>query len=65
MKAAVKPGSVQRGSVPLAPIIRAASPALANSPDKGLAALAPAQLCWALLGVSALTLLLQLWNYFS
>ena len=65
MKAAVKPGSVQRGSVPLAPIIRATSPALANSPAKGLAALAPAQLCWALLGVSALTLLLQLWNYFS
>ena len=65
MKAAVKPGSVQRGGVPLAPIIHAASPALANSPAKGLGALAPAQLCWALLAVSALTLLLQLWNYFS
>ena len=65
MKAAVKPGSVQPGSVPLAPIIRAASPAVANSPAKGLGALAPAQLCWALLGISVLTLLLQLWNYFS
>jgi hypothetical protein len=62
---AVKPGSVQRGSVPLAPIIRAASPVVANSPAKGLGALAPAQLCWALLGISVLTLLLQLWNYFS
>ena len=63
-KAAVKPGSVHP-SVPLAPIIRAASPAVANSPAKGLGALAPAQLCWALLGISVLTLLVQLWNYFS
>jgi hypothetical protein len=65
MKAALKPGSVQPCTVPLAPIIRAASPAVANSSAKGLGALAPAQLCWALLGISVLTLLLQLWNYFS
>ena len=65
MKAAVKSGRVQPHSVPLAPIIRAASPAVANSPAKGLGALAPAHLCWALLGISVLTLLLQLWNYFS
>jgi hypothetical protein len=65
LKAAVKPGGVQRGSVPLAPIIRAASPVVANSPAKGLGAIAPAQLCWALLGISVLTLLMQLWNYFS
>ena len=65
MKAALKPGSVQPGSVPLAPIIRAASPAVANSPAKGLGVLGPAQLCWALLGISVLTFLLQLWNYFS
>jgi hypothetical protein len=64
MKAAVKPGSVHPGSVPLVPIIRAASPTVANSPAKGLGALAPAQLCWALLGTSVLSLLLQLWNYF-
>jgi hypothetical protein len=64
-KAAVKPGSVHPGSVPLASIIRAASPSVANSPAKGLGALAPAQLCWALLGISVLTLLVQLWNYFS
>src|SRR4029077_8937356 len=31
MKAAVQPGSVHSGSVPLVPIIRAASPAVANS----------------------------------
>ena len=65
MKAALKPGSGQPGSVPLAPIIRVASPAVANSSAKGLGALAPAQLCWALLGISVMTLLLQLWNYFS
>ena len=65
MKVAVKPGRVQPGSVPLAPIIRAALPAVANSPAKGLGVLAPAQLCWALLGISVLTLLMQLWNYFS
>jgi hypothetical protein len=65
MKAVLKPGSVQPGSVPLAPIIRAASPAVANSPAKGLGALGPAQLCWVLLGISVLTFLLQLWNYFS
>ncbi len=45
-------GQRAAGSVPLAPIIRAASPAVANSPAKGLGALAPAQLCWALLGIS-------------
>jgi len=65
LKAAVKPGNVHPGSVPLAPIIRAASPVVANSPAKGLGAIAPAQLCWALLGISVLTLLMQLWNYFS
>jgi len=65
MKSALKPGNVQLGSVPLAPIIRATSPAVANSPAKGLSALTPAQLCWALLGISVLTLLLQIWNYFS
>jgi len=62
---AAKPGRVQPGSVPLAPIIRAALPEVANSPAKGLGVLAPAQLCWALLGISVLTLLMQLWNYLS
>jgi hypothetical protein len=65
MRGAVKPGRVQPGSVPLVPIIRAALPAVANSPAAGLRAIAPAQLCWALLGISVLTLLMQLWNYFS
>jgi hypothetical protein len=64
LKAVVKPGSVQRDGVPLAPINRA-SPVVANSAAKGLGALAPARLCWALLGFSVLSLLLQLWNYFS
>ena len=65
MKSALKPGNVQLGKVPLAPIIRTTSPAVANSPAKGLSSLSPAQLCWALLGISGLTFLLQLWNYFS
>ena len=64
-KVAAKPGRVRPSSVPSVPIIRAALPAVANSPVKGLRALAPAQLCWALLGISVLTLLMQLWNYFS
>src|SRR5262245_15259312 len=46
LKAATKLGGVQRSSAPLAPLIRAASPRVANSSAKGLGALAPAQLCW-------------------
>jgi hypothetical protein len=65
IKIAVKLSNVQPANVPLAPVIRAARPTVANSPAKGLAALAPAQLYWALLGISALSLLTQLWNYFS
>jgi hypothetical protein len=65
VKAAVKLSDVQPAKVPLSPLIRTAPPAVANSPVKGLGALAPVQLCWALLSISALTLLVQLWNYFS
>jgi hypothetical protein len=65
MKAAVKLSNVQPASVPLASAIRTAPPVVANPPPKGLGQSVPAQLCWALLGISALTLLIQLWNYFS
>jgi hypothetical protein len=62
---ALSPGAPGSSKPGLSPIIRATSPAVANSPAKGLSALTPAQLCWALLGISVLTLLLQIWNYFS
>ena len=65
IKAAVKLSNVQPASVPLASAIRTAPPVVANLPPKGLGESVPAQLCWALLGISALTLLIQLWNYFS
>jgi hypothetical protein len=65
MKAAVKLSNVQPARVPLASAIRTAPPVVANPPPKGLGESVPAQLCWALLGISALTLLIQLWNYFS
>lgn len=65
MKAAVKPGSIQPVGVPLPPVIRTGSPAVATASPRGWRASVPAQLCWALLGISVLTLLMQLWNYFS
>jgi len=65
LKGAMKPGNVPRASVPLTPVIRAPSPVVANSPAKGLDALAPVHLCWTLLGISVLSLLSQLWYYFS
>jgi hypothetical protein len=58
LKAAIKWGNAR-------PAIRAVSPAVANPPARGLDALAPVQLCWALLSISTLTLIMQLWNYFS
>jgi hypothetical protein len=65
MKAAVKLSNVQPASVPLASVKRTAPPVVANPPPKGLGESVPAQLCWALLGISVLTLFMQLWNYFS
>ena len=65
MKATVKLG-VQPASVPSAPVIRTTPPsAVANPPPQVLVEAVPTQLCWALLGISALTLLIQLWTYFS
>ena len=64
IKAAVQPGNIQ-SAMPLAPVIRSTPPPVAHSPLKGLGALAPARLCWALLGLSLLSLVMQLWNYFS
>lgn len=65
MKATVKL-SAQPASVPSAAAIRTAPPAaVAHPAPQGLVESVPTQLCWALLGVSALTLIIQLWTYFS
>ncbi len=46
--------------------VRTTAPAkVANPGSAGLFASVPTRLCWALLGISALILLIQLWIYFS
>jgi len=47
------------GSVPASPIT-----VVTSRPVHGLD-LVPRSFCWGLLGISALTLLIQIWNYFS
>ena len=65
MKATVKLGSVQPVSVPASPFVRHAPPGVANpSPPRFLETI-PTQLCWVVLGISALILLIQLWTYFA
>jgi hypothetical protein len=64
-KATVKLGTMQpAGSVP-SPIIRGGLPAVAKPPPRGLVEAVPTQLCWALLAISGLALLTQLWTYLS
>jgi hypothetical protein len=65
MKATVKLGSIQSGSVPASPVIRGAPPAVANPPPPRFLETIPTQLCWMVLGISALILLIQLWTYFA
>jgi hypothetical protein len=65
MKATVKLGSVQPAGGAPGPILRTGLPAVANPPPRGLIESVPTQLCWALLVISAFTLLIQLWTYFS
>ena len=65
MKATVKLGTTQPPSAPPISSIRTAPPAVAPVPPVALVESVPATFCWALLGVSALTLLIQLWTYFS
>ncbi|MGH8092779.1 MAG: hypothetical protein ACREIF_04840 [Chthoniobacterales bacterium] len=57
----------QPASVPPAGVIHAPAPpsAVARPRASGLLESVPMRLCWALLGVSALILLIQLWTYFS
>jgi hypothetical protein len=66
MKATVKLSGPAPSSAPPAGVIRTAPPpAVATTPPAGLVESVPMPLCWALVGISALTLLLQLWTYFS
>ena len=66
MKATVKQTPIRHPGAPPAGVIRAAlPPSVANSPKPGLIEAVPTQFCWALFGVSALLLFIQLWTYFS
>jgi hypothetical protein len=65
MKATVKLGSIQPVSVPASPFIRSAPPAGAHPPPQRFLETIPTQLCWVVLGISALILLIQLWTYFA
>ena len=65
MKATVKLSNVQPPIAPPASIIRTAPGTVANPPPPALLDAVPTQFCWALLGVSALLLLIQIWIYFS
>ncbi len=65
MKATVRLSNIQPSSAPPGGVVRAAPLSVASPPPAALVELVPATFCWALLGVSALTLLIQLWTYFS
>jgi hypothetical protein len=66
MKATVKLTPLRTPSAPPAGVVRLAPPTLvANLPKPGLIEAVPTQFYWALLGVSALLLCIQLWTYFS
>jgi hypothetical protein len=57
-----------KATVRLTPIQPPSAPpptAVANQPAPGLLESVPMPFCWALLGVSTVTLLIQLWTYFS
>ncbi len=65
MKATVKLGTTQPLSAPPVGTIRQMPVKVAPVPPVALVESVPATFCWALLGVSALILLTQLWTYFS
>lgn len=65
MKATVRLSNIQPSSAPPGGGMRAAPLSVASPPPAALVESVPATFCWALLGVSALTLLIQLWTYFS
>jgi hypothetical protein len=67
MKSTVKLVATQPPSVPSAGVIRTTPPLspVANPLKPGLVEDIPMPFCWALLSISALLLLIQLWTYFS
>jgi hypothetical protein len=67
VKATVKLSPIQPPSAPSTGLIRTAPPpaGVANQPAPRLVDAVPMPFCWALLGISAVTLLIQLWTYFS
>jgi hypothetical protein len=65
MKATVRLSPIQPPNVAPAGIIRTTPNLVANRSPQALVESVPTQLCWGLLGLSALTLLIQLWTYFS
>lgn len=66
MKATVKLTQTQPlKTLPVDAFRTATTPRVAPVPSGALIESVPTAFCWALLGVSALTLLIQLWTYFS
>lgn len=67
MKATVRLSPIQPPSAPAAAVVRTASPAVkvAEAATPELVELVPMPLCWALLGISALVFVIQLWIYLS
>ncbi|MGI8432587.1 MAG: hypothetical protein ACR2MW_09915 [Chthoniobacterales bacterium] len=65
MKATVRLGTTQPLNIPPVGAIRTMPAPVAPVPPVALVESVPATFCWALLGVSALILLIQLWTYFS
>lgn len=65
MKATVRLSNVQPTARPPAAGIHSAPSAVANQQPARLVDSVPTPLCWAILGIAALSLLIQLWTYFS
>jgi hypothetical protein len=65
MKATVKLSTLPPTAVPPAGIVRPPTITVASPPRAALVESVPSSFYWALLGISALTLLIQLWTYFS
>ena len=65
MKAAPKRDVALEAGPRFTPASGIAAPSVANSPSQRLVQSVPVLFCWALLGISALSFLIQLWIYFS
>lgn len=65
MKATVRLSAGAPSSSAPAGVIRTAPVQVANVPTAGLVESVPMPICWALLGISALTLLIQIWTYLA